>query len=513
MVFKMSSYPRIIDSLTDFSDDILLHIFSYLSGWDLINVMETCHRLSKVGKDHSLWKKADFSDGMLTASLISKKVFPCLHESTKSLHIRGYRNNLSSGAKRKSDLLTTHILKTFSLKCPNLEELHVLEAIVNAERLKLRNFGELKNITHFRISNCEFISLPSPVREGSYFSNMSCFFQKIENLEISFCNWITDYDLMVLSKLDTLKSLCLKCDLKIGYTIVYLSISFRFGFKNLESLDLRGTSLRDNDVSSIMLSGKLKSLSIGPIGCVRRFSDSIDDGLNLIIPDPFRKEEPPQQVVVINMGPNGPNWRHADEEELDTLGLHWVKKGLNRNREAALKEDEHYFFCKEGKLIRARQQNKTGEFSQTQNKNSNKRKETECCEPEKASKRLKSEEENISNEELSSDEEREETGEKYSNDNFVESSINCKESTLPDSFLSDSMVHGFRDHSNNLEHLILAGCAITNNGLFDLLQYTLSLKYLDISDTYVTNEGLLEAQTLLPNCKFVLNKVQTPESR
>ena len=104
--------------------------------------------------------------------------------------------------------------------------------------------------------------------------------------------------------------------------------------------------------------------------------------------------------------------------------------------------------------------------------------------------------------ESSSDDEpepkRQRTDEKEFNEKLM-----IEESNLPDEALSDMMVLCFKYHSDRMEYLSLAGCAITDKGLRELIRYTPALKHLDVTDTHITESGIREAQAVLTDCKIV----------
>lgn len=429
----------------------------------------------------------------------------CLQSCTKILNFKGQKRKAN---KWKSDLLSPSLLKNIGKKCPYLQELYISEAVVDAKKFKLKNLGEVSGLKLLSVIDCEFINLPMRESEGSYFRNMQIILPHLENLEISKCNWINDYDLMVLSKLNSLKKLTLKSDLRIGFTMVYLSLSFRFGFTNLEELDLRGTSLQNNDVQSIVQSGKLKALSIGPIECVKRLSNECDKGFNLVMSDPQQKNQPKQQVVVINMGPNGPNWHAANDDELDEMGLHWLRNGINQKNKTS--ENEHYFFGKEGQLI-GKLDNSEGECSKDLEPNSidNLHEDEYSKAPCNNFKRKLADCENFNDtdkhitKQLKTKHQGETMNSSNQNENNVlnyEYQQITVEKNLPDECLSDKMIDAFEDHCSKLEFLQLSGCSISNAGLIKLVKCANSLKYLDVSNTLVTYKGIQEARVLLPQC-------------
>ena len=448
------------------------------------------------------------TDTSLSAAQVSRRILKLLHQDTHTVQLKGHKKtNLS---KWKTDLLTPAILKKFGSTCPHLHNFEINEAVINANKLKLFDFENIKTVEHLGFRDCEFINLPCPTVDGSYFKNMASFLPNLKSLEVSYSNWITDYDLMLLSKLDSLKTLVLKCDLRIGFTTSYLAISFRFGFKALEELDMRGTSLTNMEIQSVSQGGRLKCLKLGPIGRVKRLKNDIDEGFGLVIPDPLRRDEPRQQVVVINMSANGPEWRHANDDDLDMLGLNWLKNRLNKMKTNSEKDDEHFFFGKEGKIVRSEKQ-QVGECSSSGSSTS--------------TAKRKVEETHDSDDDLDDDIDEAGNAKKrchYQKDDIDEQAVDnaskpenlliektpplpTQESAAPDELLSDLMIHGLRFHGKNIERLELVGCAITDNGMVELIKCLPKLSHLDVSQSHVTAQGVQQAQVLAPKCCFVMD--------
>ncbi|CAL4070694.1 unnamed protein product, partial [Meganyctiphanes norvegica] len=98
-------------------------------------------------------------------------------------------------------------------------------------------------------------------------------------------------------------------------------------------------------VNSIVQNGKLRALYLGPIGgrVMRLSEESSAPGHNLVMPDPRRRQEERQQVVVINVGPDGPQWRQVGDEELEGLGLQWVRNAPVARPQPQHDPDRHYF--------------------------------------------------------------------------------------------------------------------------------------------------------------------------
>lgn len=515
-------------SILDLSDDVLLLIFSYLKARDLMSLIETCERFSKVASDKSLWTEGDFSGRCLSLQQL-KRCLVYLRATTRRLILRGHKKKYAGTPKWKTPLISASLLKAIGEKCPNLEELTISEAYIDATKLKVNDFMPVKSITKFFIVDCEFVNLPPQLREGSYFKRTHKILPRLECLKITKCGWVDDYDVMVLSKVDTLKRLVLRNLPRVGRAMAYIALGFRFGFQNLEELDLRGTSLEDNEVMSVVQNGKLRALYLGPMGPVKRLPEEPPGGHNLIMPDP-RWQEERQQVVVINVGPNGPQWRQVNDEELDGMGLQWVRDApvVQRNRAEEEDEDRHYFIGRDGRPVEheenndedadendnerngvaqaeeGRQQipqgNQMGTNNQQANNDQQREEDSRDEEEEEAeSCKDKQEEEEEDEEELE-----DELGDDYGEHREDADEELCSEPyQLPDEGLSDKLVYAFGQKTKFLHTLVLSGCAITDFGLQEIIRLVPSLKVLDVTNTKVTSSGVQEARVARPDCMIL----------
>ena len=497
-----------------------------------------CTRFEKIAKDRSLWLEADFSDGCLSEQQLKKIILKFLRTNTTKLHIRGHRRKYAGHPKWKTPLINSGIIKEIGNKCVSLDEFQISEAFVDASKIKMADFSAIKTIKHFHIVDCEYFNLPSPMSHGSYFKRSHVSLPVLESLEISKCNWIDDYDIMVLSKLDSLKKLILKNDIRIGVAMAYLAVSFRFGFKSVEEIDLRGTSLKTHDVKSVVQCGRLKALYLGPIGKVKRVSDGSSYDLSLVMPDPRYREEQLQQVVVLNVGPNGPNWRQVDDDELEGMGLDWVRNAHRRFRERNAVEDEdvHYFVGRDGRPVdgdseeaeREAKKDEGGALSledescqknldgETSSGGKRKDREEDCDSQSSKKKRLEDDVENLESkpgpsksldkqsrtEKKCDDDQCDEIDKTHcdANNPNINHEVNNQVHNERDDELTDNMVEAFGNFTKHLQTLVLTGCAITDNGLKNILNRVPTLKYLDVRNTYVTHSGIIEAHLTRSDC-------------
>lgn len=518
-------------SILDLSDDVLLLIFSHLKSWDILNLSQTCERFSKVASDKSLWTDVDFSGGCLSVQQL-KRCLVFLRATTRRLILRGHKKKFAGTPKWKTPLISADLLKHIGEKCPNLEELTLSEAFIDANKLKMTDFSPVQSLSKYSLIDCEFVNLPSPIRDGSYFKRTHKILPRLECLKITKCAWVDDYDVMVLSKFDSVKKLVLRNLPKVGRAMAYIALGFRFGFQNLEELDLRGTSLEDNEVMSVVQNGKLRALYLGPMGPVKRLPEEPPGGHNLIMPDP-RWQEERQQVVVINVGPNGPQWRQVNDEELDGMGLQWVRNAPVAQCHRAEEEDEdrHYFIGKDGRPVE-----EEGNSDEDDNDDEEEYDEGEDDSEDDGTVRGYKKRQQLSNRDESAAEQQQgETQEnkpgqakiegredskpdllKKNQDKKGEEDINEKVDydpeeepdddlqneayQVPDERLSDKLVQAFGQKTKYLHTLVLSGCSISDYGLQEIIRGVPSLRLLDVTNTKVTSSAIQEARVARPDC-------------
>ncbi|XP_041984049.1 uncharacterized protein LOC121736730 [Aricia agestis] len=73
----------------------------------------------------------------------------------------------------------------------------------------------------------------------------------LESLDVSECEWMDPASLLPLSKLEALTELSMRDCPKLAEFVAYASLTSRYGFKTLKSLDLRGSPVGDSEVSAL----------------------------------------------------------------------------------------------------------------------------------------------------------------------------------------------------------------------------------------------------------------------
>lgn len=221
-----------------------------------------CARLEKISKDRTLWKEADLRPRFLTHSELEDAV-KCFHRGTKVLASTGSVKLLSGKVPENTECLSPALFELVT-QATDLETLILEEHFVNASVLTYKCFpSTLKSLS---MENCKLINVP--VKE-SYFFNMATQTPHLESLNLNGCLWFEDHSMMAISKCPKLKTLRLRGCAKVGTCAAYIFLSARFGFENIEVLDLRETAISDAEVRAFKSKPKLKRLYID--GRVHRY--------------------------------------------------------------------------------------------------------------------------------------------------------------------------------------------------------------------------------------------------
>ncbi|XP_012219174.1 uncharacterized protein [Linepithema humile] len=222
-------------NILSFSDDVLLNIVKYLHPQDLMAISLCCQRFAQLTQDRTLWRRVDFRvKPILLDDLIKYMKF--LQPLTLSLAIRG---NLSSG----TSALTQNFFDHVRTQCNQLKELIIEEYYIHGDKIQITDFP--CTIEKLSLKGCKMDYLQS---NKSYFFKMDLHMPNLTCLILTKCNWFTPHSLLVISKIPKLKELRLNSCHRLGECVAYASLATRFGFKTLEILDLRDTSLGDSEV-------------------------------------------------------------------------------------------------------------------------------------------------------------------------------------------------------------------------------------------------------------------------
>lgn len=149
------------------------------------------------------------------------------------------------------------IIKRIVLRSPFIENLYFDKVWFDWTRdFSITKFPA--NLRSLVFSNC---ILPKDRRRAAKtFTNIFTHMPHLEELRLEYCNFFAPNDLMPLSKVNRLKILSLRGCKKFRNCVPYISLSCRFGFKKLEVLDLRETSISDSEVQCLNALKTLKEL-------------------------------------------------------------------------------------------------------------------------------------------------------------------------------------------------------------------------------------------------------------
>lgn len=178
--------------------------------------------------------------------------------ATKKLKIQG-NSKKEDMEKRplKNRQTFKEIIKRVMLRSPFIEHLHFDRIWFDWTRdFTITKFPA--NLRSLVFTNC---ILPKDRRRAAKtFTNIFEHMPNLEEVRLEYCNFFAPNDLMPLSKCNKLKVLSLRGCKKFRNCVPYISLSCRFGFKQLEILDLRETSISDSEVQCLNALKTLKEL-------------------------------------------------------------------------------------------------------------------------------------------------------------------------------------------------------------------------------------------------------------
>lgn len=242
-------------TLTELSDDVIMMIFRLLSTVDLLNVAETCKRLQRISTDQSLWMDVSTELSPMPLQTI-RKLVKCCHSRTKRVCIQGYIGRHRSQTPREN--ISASLLHSLSAKSPDLETLDLRDCYMSASKVTLKHFPT--SLKRLCLVNCEVVHVPE--RE-SFFKDMHLSFPHLEELNLTNCGWVTNHSLLSLCKCEKLRVVNLRGCFKIGETFAYTALATRFGFRNVEIMDLRDTCIGNSEVSCFGRLPKMRRIMFG----------------------------------------------------------------------------------------------------------------------------------------------------------------------------------------------------------------------------------------------------------
>jgi len=235
------------------SDDVLMLIIKNLSTMELLILADTCIRFKSLCLDTtSLWLDPDFSGHPMELKRM-KECLNLFHKRTRSLTLEGMLRT-----KGQVMNLSEPFLSEISKVCPDLRTLRLKHFYVNAGKIMFEHLPS--TLTKLSLLGSEFHNLPQ-----LYFKNIHTKLPILEELDLTNCGWVTDYFLMAICKIETLKVLSLKGCHNVGVCFAYCALATRFGFNKIEKFDLRDTDIKDTELVCFGRKPSLKELLINHI--------------------------------------------------------------------------------------------------------------------------------------------------------------------------------------------------------------------------------------------------------
>uniref|UniRef100_A0A1B0DBC3 Uncharacterized protein n=1 Tax=Phlebotomus papatasi TaxID=29031 RepID=A0A1B0DBC3_PHLPP len=97
-------------------------------------------------------------------------------------------------------------------------------------------------------------------RQHPFFSKIDLHLEQLHRLAVEFCDWFETHDLILFSKIPQLHDLSLRGCASLKDCVPYGSLASRFGFKKLERLDVRETPISDSDIQCFNVTTTLREL-------------------------------------------------------------------------------------------------------------------------------------------------------------------------------------------------------------------------------------------------------------
>ncbi|KAJ6637942.1 hypothetical protein Bhyg_10673, partial [Pseudolycoriella hygida] len=239
--------------LLSLSDEVLLEILKNCNSLTLDALSKTCIRFQNLVCDRRLWKSFDYSELPLTLEQILKR-FKYINKDTTEFKVKGLVKTFPS-KKWENNTITEHLLQKLHILSPYLESLEVHEGFLDFEKFTITEFPN--TIKKLVFCACE-VNHAFPAR--AFFNRIDSHMKHLQELSLERCTWFETHDLIMFSKLPNLKKLNLRgCD-SLKECVPYGSIATRFGFRKLESLDIRNTPISDSDIQCFNITTTLKEL-------------------------------------------------------------------------------------------------------------------------------------------------------------------------------------------------------------------------------------------------------------
>lgn len=142
--------------------------------------------------------------------------------------------------------LSLDLLQDLCNTCPKLHTLALEFCNIDCRTTNLDQFPKSLKKLSLRGSKCY-----NMVMDKTFLFRINSYLPDLESLDVSECQWMDPATLLPLSKLASLHELFAQKCVKMTEFVAYASLTARYGFKSLKSLDLRGSPVGDSEVSAL----------------------------------------------------------------------------------------------------------------------------------------------------------------------------------------------------------------------------------------------------------------------
>ncbi|XP_030246989.1 uncharacterized protein LOC108649502 [Drosophila navojoa] len=238
--------------LLSFCNELLYEIFKYLDTASILAMMLCSPHLESFLLDHRFWHNIDLSNAPLPLGIL-EEVLGRATEKTHTIKIRGPPSSQHVAGEFKQ--FTCTLTSVFPKVATQLKVLELQGVSLDFEYIHISEFPS--SLKRLKLKDCS-------VKVGDHVKSIFHTIEKqlihLEDLSIEDNNWFEPYYIMALSKLPSLRRLSLKgCQMMCKF-VPYGSMAARFGFQNLEVLDLRLTPINNSDLQCFSAIEGLKEL-------------------------------------------------------------------------------------------------------------------------------------------------------------------------------------------------------------------------------------------------------------
>ncbi|GAB1601652.1 F-box/LRR-repeat protein 12-like [Argonauta hians] len=176
-------------------DSLILAVFQHLPVKSLCICSAVCKRWKKISHDPSLWRTVDLRS--CPCDLKSLKILMKAHfqSSLRCLKLQGFQKNCKSPVKWDFKIISNKILEDLSVKCPNLNKLHL--KFVNIHHIDGNKL--MSSLVHLSIRGCMWTP--------NWFCGLQNQIPNLQTLNLSNTSRVDDFDIKDISAFRFLKKL------------------------------------------------------------------------------------------------------------------------------------------------------------------------------------------------------------------------------------------------------------------------------------------------------------------